>query len=134
LVVGVLLVAVSLAIPWVFGPRTAWTEERAREHAQVGVKLHSLAHRRGHAEDARRAGKSAPAVPHPHADCHDHECGEPPSDDQIAEARQRFERSKAQLEQARRSGRTTAAALRVCGVVCVLFGGGGYLLLRRVRR
>lgn len=130
LAVGVALVAVSLVIPWIFGPRTAWTEQQALQHAQAAGELHSLAHRRGQAENAQQAGASAAAPQRLHN--HHHDDGPPPSDQQITEARERFDRSKAQLQQARRRGSATAAVLRSLGVVSVLVGGGGYLLLRRM--
>lgn len=130
LVFGALLVAVSLAIPWLFGPRSVWTEEKAQQHAQAAAKLHSLALRRGHAEAARQTGKT-PAVP-PHSHAH-HDDEPPPTDDQVADARTQFDRTKTELEQAKASGRTTALVLRGVGVLCALCGGGGYLLLRRTQ-
>ncbi len=129
LICGLLLIALSLGVGWLRGPRTAWTEQEAQQHARSAAQLHKMAHRRAEAEAARQAGKSA-AVPPPHRHAHGEE-DHPPTDAQIEQARAEFVRTKAELDQARASGRTIAAVLRSLGLLCVVGGGGAYLLLGR---
>lgn len=129
LIAGVLLVALSLLVPWLRGPRAVWTEEQAQQHARSAAKLHALSHRRAKAEAARQAGKSLPPGPHEHVHA-EHE--EAPTELQLQQARAEFESTKAALDRAKTSGRTAAAVLRGLGIACVLCGGGGYLLLGRM--
>lgn len=111
--VGILLVALSFAWPSVIG-NAGWSQEQASEHAAAAAELHRLVHAQAHAQEAEHEG---------HAE-EEHAGGS------LEEARGRYERSSAMLEQARSYRRWTATILRLTGVFCTLSGAAGYFVLR----
>lgn len=106
---GVVLVGLSLVWPSAARSASPWTPEEAKEHAQAGGKAHHLGHELIH------KGNKATSV------------------DRAAfqEAKERFDRADAALLEAQNRGQKTAAILKWLGIVCVLLGGGGFLILRR---
>ena len=87
LVVGIFLVGLSVAWPWVFSSRAAWTEEDAREHTAAASDLH------------RRSTEV-----------------EGGSDDGLTDARRRLDESQTRLDAARNRGQTVAFLLRWLGI------------------
>jgi len=108
---GILLVALSLVWPRVIGG-AVWNEQQASEHAEASAELHRLSHAGSHAADHGTGGKE------------EHKAGS------LAEARQRYERSQAALQQAQAYRRGSTWLLRWMGGICALLGAAGYFLLR----
>ena len=111
--VGIVLIALSVAWPSIIG-NSGWSEQQASEHAKASAELHQLAHAkaRSHPADHEAEGEE------------EHEAGS------LDEARGRYERSSAMLEQARSYRRWTGTFLWLTGVFCTLSGAAGYFILR----
>ena len=105
-----LLLALSVAWPHITG-RPDWTDRQARPLAQAAADVHRLSHSHAHAED------------HPQTDRED-------KTDQLAAAKQRYERSSAMLQRARSHPARIARFLKWTGILCSLLGVGGYFWLR----
>lgn len=121
---GVLLIVLSFAWPSIIGTHRVWSDQQAREHAQAAADLHQLQHERIH-DPGDEPG-------HAHPQANPHEAG---SDGQqnpgtFEAAKDRYERSQAELDAARSYRLTIAMYLKCIGVVCALFGVVGYLVLR----
>jgi len=109
--VGIILVGLSLVWPRIIGG-AVWSEQQASEHAEASAELHRLSHAGSHAADRGTGGEE------------EHKAGS------LAEARQRYERSQAALQQAQAYRRGSTWLLRWVGGICVLLGAAGYFLLR----
>ena len=108
---GMFLLALSVAWPHVTG-RPEWTEQRAGLLAQAAADVHRLSHSHAHAED--------------HAD----ETDQGDKTNELAAAKQRWERSRAMLQQARSQPAKIARLLKWTGILCSLLGVAGYFVLR----
>jgi len=109
--VGIILVGLSLVWPRIIGG-AVWSQRQASEHAEASAELHRLSHARAHAADHGAEGKE------------EHKAGS------LAEARQRYQRSQAALQQAQAYRRGSTWLLRWVGGVCALLGAAGCFLLR----
>jgi len=113
IVLGLGIILVGLSVVW---PRIIadafWNDGQASEHAEASAELHHLSHARAHAADHGAEGKE------------EHKAGS------LAEARERYERSQAALQQAQGYLRGSTWLLRWAGGICALLGAAGYFLLR----
>ena len=97
LIVGIVLVALSVAWPRLFTSRAVWTDDDAGQHAAAAADFHRQT----------VAGPSASGA--------------------LAAARQKFDESKARLDAARNRGQTTANVLFWIGLVTALTGAFTFL-------
>ncbi len=110
---GMLLLALSAAWPHITG-RPDWTDRQARPLAQAAADVHRLSYSHGPAED------------------HPHQTDREDQADQLAAAKQRYERSNTMLQRARSHPARIARFLKWTGILCSLLGIGGYFRLRSV--
>jgi hypothetical protein len=109
--VGVILVGLSLVWTRVIA-EVVWNDEQASELAQASAELHRLSHARAHARD------------HGARDKDEHQAGS------LEQARERFERSQAALQQAQAYRWGSTWLLRGAGGLCAILGAAGYFILR----
>jgi hypothetical protein len=114
---GSVVVALSFVWPLLSPPESRWTEEQALEHSKAGTHYHSIA-MGGHSHAKGRSGSSGKAA-------------KKAAEDELAAARQRWEKSKAALDAAQSQGKSTAGWLRYGGAAIALVGVAGLLLDKR---
>ena len=104
--IGVLLLAISIAIPAFFGGRSAWNSELASQFQQAAVNYHDAIHARAH-QHARGESRVS-----------------------FEDARTDYDRLQSQLESAQGGGQTAAAVFRWSGVCLLAAGIGLYFWMR----
>jgi hypothetical protein len=114
---GSVVVALSFVWPLLSPPESRWTDAQAEEHSKAGTHYHSIA-MGGHSHSKGRSGNSGRAA-------------KKAADDELAAARQRWEKSKAALDAAQTQGTSTAGWLRYGGAAIALVGVAGLVLDKR---
>ena len=104
--IGLLLIVLSYAWLAFFGTRSNWSREDYQEHAEAVRGVHDLMHHHSHETNQHDHPASSNKTNHP----------------QIREARERFERSHAALQNARNAHQRTVSLLKWSGAVFILIG------------
>jgi len=107
-VVGIGLMVLSFVWPSMVSDESVWSEEQAREHAELAADVHHSVCSLGHESGT-----------------HD--------DDSSTAVKQRYERSAAELKAAQAYRGKTAAYFRWAGIACTLLAVGAYHVSRAAR-
>jgi hypothetical protein len=113
MVLGLILLAGSLVWPRLIRDDRVWSEDQAREHSQAAASLHHMTHAAAEAQlkktsDADRARW----------------------DEELKAAQDRWQKSRSELDQAKRVRNTAAVVMRWSGVAVLLVGVLRYIALR----
>lgn len=122
-IAGVCLVALSFAWQGIVGGRNAWSDDKAKEHAQLSADGHRIMHEQAEGP-AGHHKTHAPKSPK------EKEAARQEADAARKDIQRRFAEVDAELQQAKNRGATTALVLRWLGAICAVVGGAGYLVVR----
>jgi hypothetical protein len=106
-----------LSFFWTSLHSSGWTEEQAKPLAEASANLHALQHARGH--QMSRGHSETPG------EAHEHDKGEV-SEKAFNEAKEKFDKNSAALEEAIHRGESTAAWMKWIGIALVLGGAVSY--------
>jgi hypothetical protein len=113
IVLGLILLGVSFAWPRLIKDDQVWSDDQAHELSQAAASLHHMTHEAAEAQlkktsDAERARWDA----------------------ELKAAQDRYEKSRSQLDRAKRVRNTAAAVMRWSGVALLLIGIIRYVALK----
>ena len=98
--VGVALLVMSAAWPWLFRPEGAWSDQQARQHHEISHRVFVLAGHGGHDHGAEKPAGPADGK-------------------ELEEAKAKLAESDAQLRNAQSRGQTTVLILRWAALACL---------------
>ncbi len=134
-VCGVVLFALSWTWVSITSSKNLWSDEQAKAYANASLKFHQLAHQNFHRNqqiDSRLQGQDGrllqvPDAPGPHGE-EDH-AG--PSSQDLAEAKNQYQKLRQQLDHARNRQKNTPRFLSILGVTLITAGCFFWVVTRK---